>query len=115
MPLGNGLKLTFLHQEGIDGFVLQIEVFKSRDIIKATSGETYIRRGAQNLPVPTGPALERLQLNKGISSFETRTVDAPEDLITNSTETIGFMLDVVPHQEPEKWLRKQMLLSLIHI
>jgi ATP-dependent DNA helicase RecG len=30
-------------------------------------------------------------------------------VITNSTEVIDFMLEVVPHQDPEKWLRKQML------
>jgi hypothetical protein len=29
-------------------------------------------------------------------------VDADETLIANSTETISFVLDVVPHQEPDK-------------
>lgn len=108
-PLGDGLRFTFLSAEGQQGLVLYIEVFKSRDIVETTSKDVYVRRGAQNLPVSTHEALERLKLNKGISSFESRTIDAPEDVITNSSEIIEFMLEVVPHQEPEKWLRKQML------
>jgi ATP-dependent DNA helicase RecG len=70
----------------------------------------YVRRGSQNLPVVQPEALERLRLNKGLTSFETMTVDAAESVITNSHETIQFMLEIVPHQEPEKWLRKQNLI-----
>lgn len=109
-PLGNGLRLTFLTADDQAGSVLYIEVFKSRDIVRTTSNEVYVRRGAQNLPVSTSDGLDRLKLNKGISSFESRTIDASESVVTNSTEIIDFMLEVVPHQEPEKWLRKQMLL-----
>lgn len=54
--------------------------------------------------------MERLRLTKGITSFETQTVKAPEELISNSAETIEFMLEIVPHQEPERWLRKQNLI-----
>ena len=38
------------------------------------------------------------------------TVDAYEDVISNSEATIGFILEIVPHQEPDKWLRKQNLI-----
>lgn len=108
-PLGEGLRLSFLTAEGRTGLVLYIEIFKSREIIPSTSSDVYVRRGAQNLPVSTPEAMSRLELNKGISSFETRTIDAPEAVISNSTNVIEFMLEVVPHQDPEKWLRKQML------
>lgn len=109
-PLGEGLRFSFLAAEQCEGEVLFIEVLKSRDIVRATSQEVYIRRGAQNLPVTTPESLERLRLNKGISSFESRTIDAPDTIISNSTEVIEFMIEVIPHQEPEKWLRKQMLI-----
>lgn len=109
MPFGEELKITFLSAVGKSGLVVQIEVFKSRDIVAASSGEIYVRRGAQNLPVKEPLGIERLRLNKGISSFETKTVDAPEELVSNSNEIIEFILEVVPHQEPSKWLRKQML------
>lgn len=110
LPLGQGCRITFLSTDAHGGLVLQIEVFKNRDIIKTTAGEVYIRRGAQNLPVIDPETLERLRLNKGLASFETATVDAPDDAITNSEETIRFMLEIVPHQEPAKWLRKQNLI-----
>lgn len=110
LPLGQGCRITFLSAEGRDGLVLQIEVLKNRDIIKTTAGDVYIRRGAQNLPVTQPDALERLRLNKGLASFETKTVDAPEEVVTNSEETITFILEIVPHQEPERWLRKQNLI-----
>ncbi len=110
LPLGHGCRMTFLETDGLVGLVLQIEVFKSRDIIKTTSDDVYVRRGAQNLPVNQQEALDRLRLNKGLASFETNTVDAPEEVITNSVETITFILEIVPHQEPDKWLRKQNLI-----
>lgn len=109
-PFGSGTRVTFLRADGHPGLVLQIEVFKNREIVNSSSGEVYIRRGAQNLPVNTDSSLERLKLNKGISSFESKTIDAPEEFITESDEIKEFILDVVPHQGPEKWLRKQMLI-----
>ncbi|MGZ8302415.1 MAG: ATP-binding protein [Telluria sp.] len=110
LPLGNGCRFTFLSEEGHHGLILQLEITKSKDMIKASTGEFYIRRGAQNLPVSTPEALERLKLNKGLISFESMTVAAPIDAITNSEPTIRFILEIVPHQEPEAWLRKQNLI-----
>jgi len=110
LPLGQGCRLTFIGSENRPGLVLQIEVLKNRDIIKTTTDDVFIRRGAQNLPVTQPEALERLRLNKGLASFETKTVDAPEEVITNSEETITFILEIVPHQEPDRWLRKQNLI-----
>lgn len=108
-PFGTGTRITFLRSENLQGLVLQVEVFKNREIVSSSSGEVYIRRGAQNLPVNTEASLERLKLNKGIASFENKTIDAPVEFISESDEILDFMSDVVPHQGPEKWLRKQML------
>jgi len=110
LPLGQGCRMTFLANEDHHGLVLQIEVLKSRDIIKTTCNDVYVRRGAQNLPLTQSDELERLRLNKGLASFETMTVDTNIDVISNSEETINFILEIIPHQEPEKWLRKQNLI-----
>jgi ATP-dependent DNA helicase RecG len=110
LPLGQGCRMAFLMAPDHPGLVLHIEVSKSRDIVKTAGGDVYIRRGAQNLPVATPDALERLRLNKGLASFEAMTVEAPEEIVTNSEETIAFMLEIVPHQEPNRWLRKQNLI-----
>lgn len=110
LPLGQGAKVQPIICADLPGVILQIEVEKNREIVPSSSGTVYVRRGAQNLPVADGDPMERLRLTKGITSFETQTVKAPEDVITNSAETIEFMLEIVPHQEPDRWLRKQNLI-----
>lgn len=110
LPLGQGAKVQPIVCAELPGVILQIEVEKNREIVRSSDGAVYIRRGAQNLPVADGEPMERLRLTKGITSFETQTVRASEEVITNSAETIEFMLEIVPHQEPEKWLRKQNLI-----
>lgn len=109
-PLGDEAAYTFLASPGSEGYVLKAEIRKSRDVKVASDGKAYIRRGAQNLPVDTEDGLTRLRRNKGIISFENETVPAPKDVITNSTHIIKFMLDVVPHAEPEAWLKKQQVI-----
>ncbi|MDO8614525.1 MAG: ATP-binding protein [Dehalococcoidia bacterium] len=109
-PLGSEYSFEFLEHPPSLGFVLHIEIKKTRSIIKATNGIPYLRLGAQKLPVDTPEKLTRLARNKGITSFETETVSVDPQIITNSATTIGFMLEVVPTSEPEPWLRKQMLI-----
>ncbi len=109
-PLGSEYTFEFWEHPRSTGFVLHLEIRKTRSIITATNEIPYIRQGAQNLPVDTPAKLTRLERNKGISSFETDTVDVGSETITNSVATIKFMLEVVPTTEPEPWLRKQNLI-----
>lgn len=108
-PLGQYFLYTFLGCDGCSGLVLKAEVLKTRDIKNASDGTPYIRRGAQNLPVRTLEGLRRLQLDKGIISFEGETVDIDLDYVSDSLVLIEFILDVVPSTEAEPWLRKQLL------
>ncbi|HVL08417.1 MAG TPA: ATP-binding protein [Burkholderiaceae bacterium] len=110
LPIGPDCRIEFLIASGLRGVVVHIEVAKTRQIVCTANGETYVRRAAQNLPIRTSDQFERLRLNKGLASFETNSVAVPLQTITNSGPTIRFMLDIVPHQEPEPWLRKQMLI-----
>ena len=109
-PLGCGFFYSFISAKGEKGLILLIEVLKSKDIIFTSDGTAYLRRGAQSLPQKTSKEIERLKLNKGISSFETETVDAKLDVITNSENIIRFMLEIIPTSEPEQWLKKQQLI-----
>jgi ATP-dependent DNA helicase RecG len=109
-PLGGHYDATFLSADGQPGVVLHLLVFKTRDILRASDGMTYVRRGAQKQPVDTEEGLQRLRLDKGIATFEDQTLDVPIDLVSNSEVVIRFMLDVVPSAEPDEWLRKQILL-----
>jgi len=108
-PLGDGYSYAFLRSAGDPGYVLKVDVSKSREVKSASDGKVFLRRGAQNLPVDSDEALTRLRRNKGLVSFETEPVTADTALVTNSTVVLAFMLDVVPTAEPEPWLRKQQV------
>lgn len=108
-PLGNDFQYTFLRSENCRGLVLQVVVNKTQGIMRASNDTVYVRRGAQNLPIRSPEALRKLEYAKGLSSFESETVNVPLDTVTNSTPVIEFMLRVVPTAEPEDWLRKQQM------
>lgn len=109
-PLGNHFELAFLSAEGQEGLVLQISVLKTRQILPATNGKVYVRRGAQKLPLVDDEAIRALEYDKGISSFEDEVLDIEDDVVTNSETVINFLLDVIPTSEPKTWLTKQRLL-----
>jgi ATP-dependent DNA helicase RecG len=106
-PLGNHYQLEFLRNANQSGLIAHITVFKGRDILRASSGKIFVRRGAQGLPVEGEEALKRLKYDKGLSSFEDELVDVEVVEIANSETVIDFMLNVVPAAEPESWLEKQ--------
>jgi len=109
-PLGQYFSYTFLVREIGPGLFLQVNVNKTREITRASDGIPYVRRGAQNLPATTPEALERLRLDKGLTSFETETIDAAPQLVTNSIPILEFLVNVIPTAEPDAWLQKQQLL-----
>lgn len=109
-PLSSDYRYDFLTNDRQPGFVLKIQVAKTRDIKKASNGKIYVRRGAQNLPVEDPARIEILERDKGLISFEAQLVNCDPTVVTNSEHIIKFMLEVVPTAEPAVWLRKQLLL-----
>ncbi len=109
-PLGDGYSYVFLRSNDDSGLVLKIEIQKNRSIKVASDNVVYVRRGAQNLPYTSSEDLARLARNKGLTSFETEPVKADPVLLTNSTVSLGFMLEIVPTAEPDAWLKKQNLI-----
>lgn len=109
-PLGEEVEYEFLRGTAESGLVLHAIIHKSREVKEASNGTPYTRRGAQNIPVDTPEQLDLLTRAKGITSYETSTVAAPTEDITNSEAIIGFMLEIIPEGEPEIWLRKQRLI-----
>jgi ATP-dependent DNA helicase RecG len=106
-PLGDGFSYEFLRSTNLPGLVLHVTVLRSARIRRASDGVPYIRRGAQSLPVNTDAGLRQLERDKGISSFETETVDIPAVQLSNSETMIDFMLAAFPLSEPDSWLAKQ--------
>lgn len=109
-PLGANYIYEFLENDNAPGYVLKVQINKTREITKASNGKVYLRRGAQNLPISSPERLEALRRDKGLTSFETEPVNCDPEAITNSEQIIKFMLEVVPTSEPEPWLRKQQIL-----
>lgn len=111
-PLGADFSYAFLSSDDDFGLVLQVLVHKTRDIKRASDGVPYLRRGAQSLPMDTPDKLRRLELDKGVVSFESDTVPADPMLVTNSLAVLEFMIQVIPTSEPAAWLQKQQLLQV---
>lgn len=111
MPLGGFYEKAYLECKGQSGLVLFLYIKKTKDILKASNGKVYQRRGAQNLPVEGEGALQRLQYEKGILSFEDSTVSCDVKLISDSYTVTEFIIDIVPNAEPNFWLLKQQLIT----
>lgn len=106
-PLADFVSTSFLACEGETGLVLKVEILRNGSITKSTDGTAFVRKGAQKLPVKSDEGMERLRLDKGISSYEDYKVQAELETIENSVVALEFLLGVVPTAEPEPWLRKQ--------
>ncbi|MBE0681593.1 MAG: putative DNA binding domain-containing protein [Anaerolineales bacterium] len=109
-PLADFLSSSMLEGTANLGLVLKIEVLKNSTVVKSTDGKVFIRKGAQKVPVDTEVAMERLKLDKGISSYEDYAVNTDLSDITNSSKIIEFLLNVIPTAEPDAWLKKQKLI-----
>lgn len=74
--------------------------------------EKFLRleKGPQNLPCDTLEKIRRLELDKGISSFENEVV-AESDFsdVDNSAVWEKFKNSIVPDTSTEAWLKKQRL------
>jgi ATP-dependent DNA helicase RecG len=110
-PFKNYINISFLKTPGQKGYVLHIQILKTKEIIKATDGFPYIRSGAQNLPVKTHEGLKRLEYDKGVATFEQQTVNLPIEFVSESEVIRFFIENVIPSTNPEAWLRKQLLIQ----
>lgn len=109
-PLGTDFQYEFLQCDVYSGIVLHVQVDKTRKVMYASNKFAYLRRGAQNLPMNTPEKIRRLELTKGIVSFESEVVNCSKDVITESSIIANFIKEVVPTTTPEAWLKKQNLI-----
>lgn len=106
----NYYDVDFLHYPKYGTYVMKVCIFKTQSIIKTTDDRIFVRRGAQSLPVDTPEKLRRLELDKGITSYENEPV--AESQLSDAAESdvfSKFSKAIVPEAEPYKWLKKQRL------
>ena len=108
-PLGAEYSYEFLSCPGSIGLVLHIAVQRTPQIARAHDKKIWVRRGAQNLEVKGIEALRRLELDKGIVSYEKQPVSVDLTVLTESENLAAFIKHVVPMQTPPVFVRKQSL------
>jgi ATP-dependent DNA helicase RecG len=109
-PLGTGFEYEFLRSDAASGVVLHVQINKTQDILRASNGIPYIRRGAQNLPLDTPEKIKRLEYAKGVTTFEVELTNIAKEAITESDIIDSFISQIVPTSTAESWLKKQQLI-----
>jgi ATP-dependent DNA helicase RecG len=88
-----------------------VTILKLRGVVVASDGIPHLRRSARTSSITDPADLERLKLDKGIESFERKTIDVELEVITDSEVMSEFINAVVPTTEAELWLKKQQLIQ----
>lgn len=107
----NNYNVLFLKHPQLGTYVLQATIFKTQAIVYCTDKKVpYVRKGAQNLPYDTPEKIRRLELDKGITSFENEIV-AESDIsdVNESDIWKSFQKNIVPDTDTGAWLKKQRL------
>ncbi|MBK8263751.1 MAG: putative DNA binding domain-containing protein [Nannocystis sp.] len=110
-PFGNHVKFEFLRNQSHPGLVLHITIKKVKEIVKSSSGEVYVRVGAGKQKIDSPEKLKRLELDKGIVTFENEWVEIPLPRIENSLSILNFLINVIPSGEPLTYLSNQDLIK----
>jgi ATP-dependent DNA helicase RecG len=110
-PFGNHLKVEFLKAPGHSGLVMHLSINKVKEIVKSSSGEVFVRVNAGKQKINTPDKLKRLELDKGVVTFENEWVEAPLRALENSASIIHFLINIIPSGEPETYLRNQELIK----
>lgn len=107
----NYYDLEFLKHPSLGTYVLKVSLFKTQSIVKSTDGKIFIRKGAQSLPVDTSEKIRRLELDKGISSYENEPIAESELSDAIDSDVYKFFAQaIIPEVEASKWLSKQRLI-----
>lgn len=110
-PISDFYTVTYLRHPTLLTYVMQISISKTQAIIFATDKETaYVRKGAQNLPVDSPEKRRRLELDKGIVSFEDEIV--AESMLEDASESEIYKMFcdyITPPTDKVSWLAKQRL------
>lgn len=109
-PFGNHLLFEFLVCKNLPGHVLHITVKKIKEIVKSTKEEVFIRINAGKIKLDTAEKIKRLELDKGIVTFEDEFVEVDIKKIENSLSILNFLINIIPNGEPETYLNNQELI-----
>lgn len=110
-PFGNHVIFEFLKCADLPGHILHITVKKVKEIVRSTKGEAFVRVNAGKAKLDTDEKIKRLELDKGIVTFEDEWVNVKIEKIENSLSVLNFLINVIPNAEPLTYLNNQELLQ----
>ena len=113
-PFGNQLIFEYLECNAHPGLVLHITIKKVKELVKSSSGDIYIRVNAGKQKIDSPDAMRRLELDKGIVTFENEWVEISEKRIENSLSILHFLMNIIPNGEPKTYLENQELIKPGH-
>ncbi|WP_033736536.1 ATP-binding protein [Pseudomonas fulva] len=113
-PFGNHLIFEYLECDGYDGLILHITIKKVKELVKSSSGDIYIRVNAGKQKIDSPDSLRRLEMDKGIITFENEWVEVSPQRIENSLSILSFLLNIIPSGEPKIYLENQELIKPGH-
>ncbi len=108
---GNHLLFEFLKCNDFNGYILHITVKKVKEIVKSTKDEIFIRVNAGKAKVNSDEQIKRLELDKGIVTFEDEWVNVKIEKIDNSLSILNFLINIIPNAEPLTYLNNQELIQ----
>lgn len=108
----NFYEVEFLKHPENGLLVMKVFVIKTQKIVICPNGKAYVRKGAQSLPVDTEEKKRRLELDKGISSYEDEYIAESliEDIIDSNVMKL-FSGQIIPNNDPLSWAKKQRLIK----
>lgn len=106
------IRNEFIRRPKSHGYALRVMVEKGSQLSKTSDGTVYLRQGAQSLPVRDPEKIQQLGFAKGVSTFEDYSLsDVAAELIVDSDEIAGFLLDYSPKTDPLEFCINQNLLD----
>lgn len=110
-PIAEFYTIAYLRHPVLLTYVVQMSIAKTQAIVFSTDKKTaYVRKGAQNLPVDSPEKMRRLELDKGIASFEDEIV--ADSVIEDASESEIYKVFcdyITPPTDRITWLTKQRL------
>lgn len=104
------LNCEFLSMNG-RGLCLLVDVQKTPFVVRSTDGRVFKRQNAQDREVKLSTDLARLELEKGVRSFEDSSTTILPEEIEKSSILLNFLGNIIPNADPSEFLRKERLLT----
>lgn len=108
-PLGDDFSYELLSCPNRPGLILHVSARRTARVMLASDGYAYLRRNAQKIRLDSEEAKRRLELDKGIYSFEAESVDVDLQLVSDSRVMANFLSATIPDRTAHEFLSMELL------